>query len=193
MKTQTQTEAAPIRDAKKLIAKIEAANALRETARAAAAANTEHLQKLSDEIEALERKVSIEDFPALTELAARKDQRVRLAKKFSEDAAAADKAANAAADAVTDSEISNLFWAIKAEIKSRIVSAIRPFVADDAKAARVAESCDCIVLLNRHGNTWGSLPASPKLAGLLPVLRSLVAGNPPWIFGETSTENQTNK
>jgi hypothetical protein len=193
MKIKTQTEDAPIRDATKLIAKIEAANALRETARAAAAANTERLRQLDLEIEALERKVSIEDFPALTELSARKDYRVRLAKKFEADATAADKAANAAADAVTDSEVSNLFWAIKAAIKSRIVSAILPFFADAAKAERAAASCDSIVLLDRHANCWGSLEREQKLHGLMPVLRSLVAGNPPWIFGETSTENQTNK
>jgi hypothetical protein len=193
IKTQTEDATTPIRDAKRLIALIETANALRETARAAAAANTERLRQLDLEIEALERKVTLEDFPALTELAARKDQRARLAKKFEADAAAADKAAAAAADEVTDSEVSNLFWAIKAEIKSRIVSAILPFFADAAKAERAAASCDSIVLLDRHANCWGSLEREQKLHGLLPVLRSLVAGNPPWIFGETSTENQTNK
>jgi alanyl-tRNA synthetase len=194
-KTQTQTEDAtsPIRTANRLISLIKTANELRETARAAAAANTERLQNLDMEIAALDQKMNADDFPALHELAARRDQRVRLAKKFSEDAAAADRAADAAADAVTDSEISNLFWAIKNETKARIIAAVSPFVSDAARAGRIAETCDCILLLNRHACTWGSLPASPKLAGLLPVLRSLVAGNPPWVFGETSTENQTNQ
>jgi hypothetical protein len=182
-KTQQQTEdAGPIRDAEKLIAKIEAANEARKIALESAAANAERLQKLDAEIVALDQKVSLEDFPALHELAARKDQRARLAKKFEADAAAADKAADAAADAVTDSDVSNFFWAIKAEINARIISAVRPFVADDAKAARVAASCDSIALLDRHSCTWGSMPASAKLPGLLPVLKEFLAGRPPWLF-----------
>jgi hypothetical protein len=193
MKSQTDDDTTPIRVAEKLIAKIEAANEARENARVSAAADTEKLRQLDAEIEALDKKVDLENFPALHELAARRDQRGRLAKKFSADAAAADRAAAAAADAVTDSEISNLFWAIKNETKAKIIAAIRPFLSDDAKGARVAENCDSITLLNRHACTWGSLEPAQKLHGLLPVLRSLVAGNPPWLFGETSTENQTNK
>ena len=193
MKTKTEDANTPIRDAKCLIAKIEAANEARKTAHASAAANAERLKKLDEVIAALERKVSLEDFPALTELAARKDQRERLAKKFSADAAAADRAADAAADAVTDNEVSNLFWAVKAEIKARISEAVRPFVTDAAKADRVAASCDSIVLLDRHANCWGGLASPQKLHGLLPVLREFAAGRPPWLFGETSTENQTNK
>ena len=183
MKTKTEDTTTPIRDAEKLIAKIEAANKARKIALESAAADAERLQKLDAEIAALDQKVNIEDFPALHELAARRDQRARLALKFSDSAAAADRAADAAADAVSDSEVSDFFWQIKAEIKSRIVSAIRPFVADDAKAARVAESCDCIVLLNRHACTWGSLPPAQKLHGLLPVLREFVSGRAPWLFG----------
>jgi hypothetical protein len=191
MKPETDT-AGPIRAAENLIQKIIAANEAREAARAATAANAERLQKLGAEIEALERKVSIEDFPALTELAARKDQRDRLAKKFEADAAAADRAADAAADALTDSEISNLFWAIKSETKSRIVSAIRPFFADAAKAERAAASCDSIVLLDRYANCFGSLPPEQKLSALLPVLKQIKIGRPPWLFGDAesiSTDN----
>ena len=192
MKLKTEDTTTPIRDAERLIAKIEAANKARKIALESAAADAERLKKLDAEIAALDQKLNADDFPGLHELAARRDQRERLAKKFSADAATADHAADAAADALTDSEISNLFWAIKAEIKSRIVSAIRPFFADAAKAERAAASCDSIVLLDRYANCFGSLPPEQKLSALLPVLKQIKIGRPPWLFGDAesiSTEN----
>lgn len=196
MKTQIEDAAGtdPRRIAENLVQKILAANAARKAAVESAAANAEKLKLLDAEIDALDKKVNVEDFPALHELAARRDQRGRLAIKFSADADDAERAADAAADGVTDTAVSNFFWAIKVQVKSKIITAIRPFVADDAKAARIAENCDCITLLNRHANTHGSMPAAQKLPGLLPVLEQFLAGNPPWIFGNAeSTSTETNQ
>lgn len=187
MKPQPQIdETDPRRVAEKLIAKIEAANEARKIAIESAAANAERLKQLDLEIESLERKVSLEDFPALTELAARRDQRVRLAQKFSADAAAATRAADAAGDAVTDSEVSDFFWQVKSTIKLQIVKAVLPFVSDAGKAERIAENCDSTMLLNRHANALGSAPREQKLQGLLPVLREFLAGRAPWLFTENN-------
>ena len=192
-KAQTE-EITPRRVAENLIAKIEAANTARETARVAAAANAERLQKLDAEIAALDQKLQADDFPGLHELSARRGQRQRLAVKFAADAAAAERAADAAAEVVGDSEVSNLFWAIKSEIKSRVVSAILPFFADTAKAERAAASCDSIVLLDRYANCFGSLPPEQKLSALLPVLKQIMAGRPPWLFPVAeSTSTETNQ
>jgi len=183
----------PIGMAVNLLKRLETASAAQQSALAANAADTSRLQKLTDEIAALEQKVDAEDLSALHDLAARRDQRERLGKTYS--AAAEKRLRDAdAASAITDTEISDLFREIQADLKEQIVLSVRLFVSDEGKAIRFAETCDSILQLHRHANIWGSLPAAQRYTGLLIVLRQFLAGNPPWIFTTTaanSTETES--
>lgn len=165
----------------RLLKRLEAASAAQQKALAANSADAERLDKLSAEISVLEQRVDPEDLPALHDIAARRDQRERLATKFKADAEQRQREADSAS-AITDTEISDLFWEIMEDVKAQVVLSVKPFVSDLGKAEKFAESCDSILILHRHANTWGSLPPAQRYTGLLQVLRDYLNSRPPWIF-----------
>jgi len=182
----------PIGMAVTLLKSLEAASAVQQSALAANATDASRLQKLTDEIAALEQRVDPEDFSALHDLAARRDQRERLAKKYAADAEKRQRDADAAS-AVSDNEIGDLFLEIQADLKEQIVLSVRLFVSDEGKAIRFAESCDSFLLLRRHASTWIGLPPAQRYTGLLNVLRQFLDGHPPWIFTSAEPTETANR
>jgi len=92
--------------------------------------------------------------------------------------------------AISDTEISEFFWEVMDDVKAQVVLSVKPFVSDLAKAQRFADTCDSILVLHRHANTWGSLPPAQRWTGLLNVLRMFQNSRPPWIF-LPATETKT--
>lgn len=172
-----------------LVTRIEIALAAHKSATAANVADESRLQSLSEDIARLELEADAEDLSALQAVAGRKMQRERLAKKFADDASTRLRDADAAASEITDSQVSELFWKIQAELKVQIVVAVRPFIGAGLKAEQFAQNSDAYLFLNKHANLWGSMfPMSERFRGLLPVLRAYVSGRPEWLFFPVALE-----
>lgn len=166
---------------KDLIARTERGIAAYQTALEKNDADKARLEEMAKEISELDGSVDPDDAAAIQNLATKKLQLQHLEKKFAVERNERLKAANASAG-IGDSEIIALFRDWTDELKKSIWRDAGPYLRDRQIVRRFVETSDSVCRIKRCENAIRSNVAPQSLRLLLPILKNVLAGTPPWIF-----------